>query len=237
MTPLTKEEAETMPLLGDMRERLLGLIAERDAALAAAARLRELVQSAPVVNRAWEDKRDAALAATGSNWLDAKMAEADGAANSRFVQLLGCDAAHTVASAISEHDTKVAAAARDTFYASVQELTGVTRSKQDGDMQAAVARHDARVAAEARAPLLKALKAVERWLHDADNPGMTFERLAEDFYRETGFMRPGKDSAAAAHQDPLECDIAWSEWRVARAAKVLAECRAAIALAEGGAKP
>lgn len=81
--------------------------------------------------------------------------------------------------------------------------------------------------------LLAACEAAANWVHDPTDPIGHFERLAEEFHRETGFLRPGKDSAAAAHQDPTACDIAWNEWRVARGKKVSADLRAAIKKARG----
>lgn len=84
------------------------------------------------------------------------------------------------------------------------------------------------------ADLLAAAEAAANWLHDPNDAIGHFERLAEEFHRDTGFVRPGKDAAAAAHQDPTKCDIAWNEWRVARGAKVLADLRAALSKAKEG---
>jgi hypothetical protein len=96
------------------------------------------------------------------------------------------------------------------------------------------AEEERRLRLSAAAPdLLAACEAAAAWMHDPADATGHFERLADEFHRDTGFTRPGKDAAAAAHQDAMACDIAWNEWRVAKAARVLATVRAAIAKARG----
>lgn len=58
----------------------------------------------------------------------------------------------------------------------------------------------------------EAAKLAARWLGDHRDPTGTFEDIGDWFYRETGFLRPGKS-------DPLECGDrdeerrrAWDEW-------------------------
>lgn len=47
-----------------------------------------------------------------------------------------------------------------------------------------------------------------------------YERLAEEFYRATGMLAPGKDSPAAFGTDPYERRLeAWTKWRAERDAK------------------
>lgn len=60
--------------------------------------------------------------------------------------------------------------------------------------------------------LREALRLALRWMGDPADAMGTFEDIGEWFYRDTGFLRPGKS-------EPLECggrdeerQAAWNEW-------------------------
>lgn len=76
--------------------------------------------------------------------------------------------------------------------------------------------------------LESALRLAVRWMGDAEDPLGTFEDIGEWFYRETGYLRPGKS-------EPLECgarseerDRAWKEWAAKTRTLVRATCLAAL---------
>lgn len=72
------------------------------------------------------------------------------------------------------------------------------------------------------------------WIYDPDEPVETFERIAEAFYRDTGFMRPGKDSPAAAFGPSHEVRAAEFEtWCAKRSRAVRAALSAFVAKARG----
>jgi hypothetical protein len=75
--------------------------------------------------------------------------------------------------------------------------------------------------------LAKAAKSAADWMWDPDDAEQ-FERIAEEFYRETGLLRPGKDAAAATASDHGDRWVGWNRWRTARQLKVLADLRAAL---------
>ncbi len=59
-----------------------------------------------------------------------------------------------------------------------------------------------------------------------------WEDLAEEFYRETGFLRPGKDYPAAAgnpEEREEQRNTAWRIWADVKKGKLLAQVRAALA--------
>lgn len=73
-----------------------------------------------------------------------------------------------------------------------------------------------------------ALRLAVRWMGDPSDPLGTFEDIGDWFYRETGFLRPGKS-------EPLECggrdeerEAAWQEWAKRKRVHVLEACRAAL---------
>ena len=96
----------------------------------------------------------------------------------------------------------------------------------------------ARAAAEITAQrdeLLKALRRLES-LHSRpdEGPNERFERIAEAFQRDTGYLRPGKDEPAASGGSRKgEREAAWQAWVEA----ICAEARAAIASTEGAGSP
>jgi hypothetical protein len=66
--------------------------------------------------------------------------------------------------------------------------------------------------------------------HD-DDPIEQYERIAAQFHRETGHLRPGKDSAPAAHADEVRARVVWAEWCAAKgleARKALADFLAKV---------
>lgn len=63
-----------------------------------------------------------------------------------------------------------------------------------------------------RDALLAACKALADWRGMDENSVITFERIAERFYRETGLLAPGKDAPAAARMDIDARRKAWDEW-------------------------
>lgn len=63
-----------------------------------------------------------------------------------------------------------------------------------------------------REKLYSALRLALRWMGDSDDPTGTFEDIGDWFYRDTGYLRPGKS-------EPLECggrdeerQAAWEAW-------------------------
>jgi hypothetical protein len=85
------------------------------------------------------------------------------------------------------------------------------------------------VAERARAErLAQAAKAAADWMWDPDAPAEQYERMAEEFYRATGYLRPGKS-------EPLECGdrteeraAAWERWRTERARSLLSNLRTTL---------
>ncbi len=80
-----------------------------------------------------------------------------------------------------------------------------------------------------------ALRLALRWMGDPDDPLGTFEDIGDWFYRDTGYLRPGKS-------EPLECggrdeerQAAWAKWTKKTGAHVREVCRAALVQsADGG---
>lgn len=77
-----------------------------------------------------------------------------------------------------------------------------------------------------------ALLAAVQWseqfhLRPGEGYSECFDRIAEVFYRETGYMRPGKDASPQAGQSIEERQAAWDEWLAAG----IARARAALSLA------
>lgn len=84
--------------------------------------------------------------------------------------------------------------------------------------------------------LLKAAKQAARWLGNGD-AAETFEDIADWFYAETGYMRPGKDAPLALAGSYEQRVAAFDKWANETGMKVREELRAAIAEAEGKVKP
>ena len=75
--------------------------------------------------------------------------------------------------------------------------------------------------------LLQALKWVEMfWARDGEGHTEQFERVAEEFNRQTGFLRPGKDCRLHSYEDRMD---EWDKWQASK----MKACRAAISKAEG----
>lgn len=76
--------------------------------------------------------------------------------------------------------------------------------------------------------MYEALALAVRWMGDPANPLGTFEDIADWFYRDTGYLRPGKS-------EPLECgnrseerDAAWKAWATRTRDQVRAACLGAM---------
>jgi hypothetical protein len=73
--------------------------------------------------------------------------------------------------------------------------------------------------------LLAALIELEQFhAREGEGPSERFERLGEIFYRETGFLRPGKDASPLSGVSYEERVAAWDKWsdgRIARARAAL----------------
>ena len=88
---------------------------------------------------------------------------------------------------------------------------------------------------EALPALLDVAEAAEqakRWLATG-TPEDDFEPIAEWFYEETGYLRPGKDSVEHSHE---QRERAWEKWRDGKQKSVRANLAAALA-ASGEATP
>lgn len=72
--------------------------------------------------------------------------------------------------------------------------------------------------------------ALETFIRDFDVSLDAFEREAEDFRRETGFLAPGKDEAAAVNSGHTheQRRAAWNEWCGKRVRARLEAARAAL---------
>lgn len=76
--------------------------------------------------------------------------------------------------------------------------------------------------------LREALEDILRGAWDPDESDLEFyERVAEEFYRATGYMRPGKDDRSNSHT-PEERQKRWGEWIRERARARIAKGRAAL---------
>lgn len=88
------------------------------------------------------------------------------------------------------------------------------------------------------AELLEAARKAVAWIWDPEADQLEqFERVAEEFHRATGFLRPGKSEpmALATEERQKERDAAWEKWRRERSSGVINGLRTAIAKAKGGA--
>lgn len=61
-----------------------------------------------------------------------------------------------------------------------------------------------------------------------DNALENWENVAEEFYRDTGFLRPGKSYPPELEPDPEEQRAAWNAWAKARAIRIAAAIRALL---------
>lgn len=80
--------------------------------------------------------------------------------------------------------------------------------------------------------LLEACELTQAW-RGLPNEGASalWERIAEWFHRETGFLRPGKDSPAAGLVVDGERGRAWNEWCLAKSEEIGRKLAAALAKA------
>jgi len=115
------------------------------------------------------------------------------------------------------------------------------------DVDAASARHDRIVAGEvgveadadlcAAAPaLLEACEAALAWL-DYSDVTAHYDRLADAFHRDTGYMAPGKSvplEMNPGEEWEAERAPAWHKWCAERRAALCSQLRAALSLARGG---
>lgn len=82
--------------------------------------------------------------------------------------------------------------------------------------------------------LLAALSECGEWFGLTKPPLDQWEDMAKEFYKETGFLRPGKDYPMAAGLDEereAERNATWNEWAERRRSEMIARIRAAIARA------
>lgn len=105
-------------------------------------------------------------------------------------------------------------------------LTGQGHGALGLDAETATKIQHANAAVAAAAPdLLEALETLEAFYERKNEDSFDhFERIADWFYKETGYLRPGKD--CFLHEREVR-EAAWTKWR----AEKLAKARAAIAKA------
>ena len=65
-----------------------------------------------------------------------------------------------------------------------------------------------------------------------DNALENWENVAAEFYRDTGFLRPGKSYPPECYVDPEEQRAAWNTWVKARALRTAAAIRSLLAETE-----
>lgn len=70
------------------------------------------------------------------------------------------------------------------------------------------------------------------WIHNPDDAN-EFDRVAEEFTRDTGFTRPGKDKPPGLNESFDMARGAWGEWCKKRSREVRAELTAFVAKAKG----
>lgn len=83
--------------------------------------------------------------------------------------------------------------------------------------------------------LVEALREVSEWFALTKPPLDQWEDLAEEFHKETGFLRPGKSYPMGYGLDEereAERDAKWKEWAEKRRADMTARIRAALASVE-----
>ena len=61
-----------------------------------------------------------------------------------------------------------------------------------------------------------------------DNVLENWESVAEEFYRDTRFLRPGKSYPLGCEPDPQERNAAWNTWVKARGLRIAAAIRALL---------
>ncbi len=75
----------------------------------------------------------------------------------------------------------------------------------------------------------EALQMIHDWRGLCDSSKFeTWERIASDFYRDTGFLRPGKSYPMDCQPDEKEQSAAWKAWVTEQNAKVDDAIRAAL---------
>lgn len=99
----------------------------------------------------------------------------------------------------------------------------------DNDMERARANAEFIVrAVNSHEALLEAAKLLFRWIGTED-PNETFEDIGEWFRKETGSLRPGKDSRGESDDQRR---LKWDIWRSAKFAEIRMKAKVAIAQAE-----
>lgn len=96
-----------------------------------------------------------------------------------------------------------------------------------------VEKANARLIAAAPDGLAAAVLALAWMSAPSAGPNEEFERLGEQFRRETGYARPGKDLAPADTQNRLEREKVWALWRREKQQAVHAALSAFVAKARG----
>jgi hypothetical protein len=81
--------------------------------------------------------------------------------------------------------------------------------------------------------MYEAITSALEWMHDPEADALEqFERIGQLFYKDTGYLRPGKSYPMDSHV-PEDCEKVWAAWRNQRQAAVITAFIAAIAKAEG----
>lgn len=84
----------------------------------------------------------------------------------------------------------------------------------------------------ANAKLLEACEKAERWMSDPNGDKLEeWERIASEFHKETGYLRPGK-SYPLGVIEPEDLPEIWRNWCYKKQSEVLASLRNAIAKAK-----
>lgn len=122
----------------------------------------------------------------------------------------------------------------DGKFVQVAECSGFGRTGVEAERSAA----QIVTALNAHGDLLAALQEVGDWFALTKPPLDQWEDLAEEFHKETGFLRPGKSYPMTAGLDEereAERNAAWKQWSEKRRADMIARVVAAIAKATGSA--
>ena len=141
-------------------------------------------------------------------------------------------ALHYIARAWQSHAAATVGYEVDGLVYPIAECSGFGRSSEEAERTAA----QIAAALNAYADLLAVLQEVGEWFALTKPPLDQWEDLAEEFRKETGFLRPGKSYPMAAGLDEereAERNAAWKDWSERRRADMIARVRSAIAKATG----
>ena len=115
-----------------------------------------------------------------------------------------------------------------TGWVETQNKSGETFAESDLHEAAVYVRDDIHAALEAEcAELRNALSMALAWFTDPDGDLLEqWERIAEEFYRDTGYLRPGKSYPLGAYV-PEDLESIWAEWTFNRSRAVFKKMEAA----------